>query len=126
MGRRGKKLFSSASPRRVGSHTSKYTVKWPGRVAHGSPAHQDGACTPKKQRHHKIDDSDGRRGRETVAKAEAAVGAEYLRHARVTPAQMFGMELGQEYIAATEDSLAGAMQEKNPVTPMLNPAEPTS
>ena len=65
-------------------------------------------------------------GRGTMAKAEAAVVAEYLRHVQVTAAQMLWLELGQEYIAATEDSLAGAMQDKAPVTPMLNPAEPTS
>ena len=61
-----------------------------------------------------------------MAKAEAAVVAEYLRHVRVTPAQMLGLELGQEYIAATENSLTGAMQDKAPVTPKLNPAQPTS
>ena len=61
-----------------------------------------------------------------MAKAEAAVGAEYLRHVRVTPAQMFGMELGQEYIAVTENSLTGAMQDKAPDTPKLYPAQPTS
>ena len=126
MGRGGRKYFSSASPRRVGSHTNQGTVKGPIRGARCSPAHQQGTCTQKNQRHHKIDDSDGRRGRETMAKAEAAVVAEYLRHVRVTPAQMLGLELGQEYIAATEDSLAGAMQDKAPVTPKLNPAQPTS
>ena len=62
----------------------------------------------------------------TMTKAEAAAVAEYLKHVQGAAAQMLWLELGQEYIAATEDTLAGAMQDKAPVTPVLNPAESTS
>jgi hypothetical protein len=47
MGRGGRKSISSASPRKVGSHTNKGTVKGPSRGARGSRAHQQGTGTRK-------------------------------------------------------------------------------
>ena len=53
MGRGGRKSFSFASPRRVGSHTNQGTVKGPGRRAHGSLPNQGGGGTPTEIRRHK-------------------------------------------------------------------------
>ena len=72
MGRGGRITLSSASPRKVGSHTNKGTVKGSNKRSRGSPAHQQRAGTQKEQRLHKIENPGGwmgRGGRTTVSSA---------------------------------------------------------
>ena len=58
----------------------------------------------------------------TLTKEEAATVAEYLKHVQESAGRLLWQELGPDYLAATEDTLADAMQNKAPVTPLTNPA----
>ena len=57
----------------------------------------------------------------TLTKEEAATVAEYLKHVQESAGRLLWQELGPDYLAATEDTLADAMQNRAPVTPLTNP-----
>ena len=62
----------------------------------------------------------------TLTKAEARSVAEYLNHVQATAGNWLWREIGDEFLVTTQHAVSGTMEEKAPVTPVLNQAESTS